>query len=217
MSTWRTAEEVLEDLRVQLSSRAVDAFKLADAFRRADVDGSGSLEEREFEEALLYCGVSLSVRDLHLVMRRLDESRDGKLQYGEFMAAVRRDMGERRRNIVHKAFVAATSAGCLTAEDFARFYHAEDSELVVLGRTTAAAVRERFRAALYDVLDELGHVRSPALARCATLPGSPRRTPALGRDIRRRSTCPSRPSRCCTLQTCRATTRSSRRWRWPGA
>ncbi len=54
-------------------------------FTKADTDGSGNLDRKEFKEALKAAGLGLTRKDINLIMTTADIDRDGVISYEEFI------------------------------------------------------------------------------------------------------------------------------------
>lgn len=74
-TTTERVEAINKDIRQQLFQKGVKGLKgLARTFQTADADGSGQLDDDEFEEALGAAGVFLRGNDLSILFRYYDAS-----------------------------------------------------------------------------------------------------------------------------------------------
>ena len=73
-------------------------------FNKFDANRNGSLEAVEFKRAMEHFGMSLSELEVSQVLKYFDSNGDGKISFEEFLTAVRGDLSEARRDIVHQAF-----------------------------------------------------------------------------------------------------------------
>mmetsp|Transcript_8595 Transcript_8595/g.22223 ORF Transcript_8595/g.22223 Transcript_8595/m.22223 type:complete len:440 (+) Transcript_8595:38-1357(+) len=58
---------------------------MADIFRKADLDGSGTLSRKEFNSALKEAELGLTRKEINLIMSEVDEDHDGAISYAEFV------------------------------------------------------------------------------------------------------------------------------------
>lgn len=82
--------ELLGKVRQQLFARGlVTPGTLLLACKRADDNGNGKLDKREFDEVLRLVGVFLSSQEIGLLFKRFDLSGDGAISYDEFLTVVK--------------------------------------------------------------------------------------------------------------------------------
>jgi Ca2+-binding EF-hand superfamily protein len=90
----RLAQTVGEEVGLALRRNQAS---MASAFRQMDADGSGSLTPAEFRQGLRsLTGKGATAVQLRLLMTELDKDRDGRVDYGEFLAAVEHAADARR-------------------------------------------------------------------------------------------------------------------------
>ena len=58
---------------------------LGDVFRQTDVDGSGTLDRREFSRCIREAELGLTRKEINALMAEVDEDGDGNVSYGEFL------------------------------------------------------------------------------------------------------------------------------------
>jgi len=75
-------EDVFEAIRSQRLS-------LKDAFRKWDVDDSGTITKEEFRKGVAACGLRLSAREIEDVLRDIDMDHNSEIQYDEFLLKMR--------------------------------------------------------------------------------------------------------------------------------
>lgn len=83
-------QELLTRVRKQLFDRGlVSCGTVLRACKRADWNGNGKLDKKEFEECLKSCGVFLSSQDVSALFRAFDITGDGNVTYDEFLTALK--------------------------------------------------------------------------------------------------------------------------------
>jgi Ca2+-binding EF-hand superfamily protein len=73
-------------------------------FKNMDNNGNGSLDPVEFKYGLRDAGIEISENELTAMLKYFDTNHDGKLSFDEFLRAIRGDLNERRRGMVHQAY-----------------------------------------------------------------------------------------------------------------
>ena len=76
-------------------------------FQKFDRNANGSLDAKEFKEAMAYFGVPLNELEAGQCLKYFDTNKDGKLSFNEFLGAVRGELNAVRRDAVHQAFFRA--------------------------------------------------------------------------------------------------------------
>ena len=70
------------------------AQRVIDLFRRWDVDGSNSVDRKEFRKAIRHVGFDVEVEELDMLFDELDPDRSGSIDFRELNASLRQ--GARR-------------------------------------------------------------------------------------------------------------------------
>lgn len=116
-----TGFDVLMDgLRRRIREKGLgSAMALEQFYRSLDADGSGSLSYEEFQHGLMENGLLLSEGECELMFSYFDEDRTGQMHFNEFLEAVRGQLSEKRRAVVHEAFAKldVNGDGTLSLED----------------------------------------------------------------------------------------------------
>ena len=101
----QSADELLDKLRKKLASRgARGIIGLAKQFRLFDEKHSMSLDKYEFNKCMTDYMLGFSDGEIQTLFREFDDSRNGLIEYDEFLRVIRGPMNETRRAIVAKAF-----------------------------------------------------------------------------------------------------------------
>lgn len=83
----------------QGGEEALRRRRLTEAFKRADVDGSGFLEKSEIAASLASAGVLLQADTVQQVMKRIDLDGDGRIDFEEFVKfATEAEDAQRQKN-----------------------------------------------------------------------------------------------------------------------
>lgn len=73
-------------------------------FKGMDRNGNGSLDPVEFKYAMRDYGLGLSEIEVTQIVKHFDTNQDGKLSFDEFLCAIRGELNDRRRKMVHAAY-----------------------------------------------------------------------------------------------------------------
>lgn len=147
LSVDRSVASTIEKLRAQLFDKGARGLHgLARAFRIADFDGSRALDRDEFDEALRFAGLFLSLPEISALFKRFDSSGDGSVNFEEFLSALRGDLNERRRKMVEKVFMQLDrdGSGAIEVADMTGVFSAKDHPEVQAGRATEEDVFKAF-------------------------------------------------------------------------
>jgi Ca2+-binding EF-hand superfamily protein len=93
------------DIRALLMARCAEQAtglrSLRLMFQKFDRNANGSLDAKEFKEAMAYFGVPLNELEAGQCLKYFDTNKDGKLSFNEFLGAVRGELNAVRRDAVH--------------------------------------------------------------------------------------------------------------------
>lgn len=73
-------------------------------FKVMDRNGNGSLSPVEFKYAMRDYGLNLSEIEVTQIVKHFDTNKDGQISFDEFLRAIRGELNDRRRNMVHLAY-----------------------------------------------------------------------------------------------------------------
>ena len=68
-----------------LGSESQSRKRIKEVFEEIDRDGSSSIDKREFKKAMEVLGLNLRSAEIDAIFDRFDVSRDGKINYGEYL------------------------------------------------------------------------------------------------------------------------------------
>ncbi|KAH8052325.1 Ca2-binding protein [Aureococcus anophagefferens] len=81
-------DDALKRLRSLVRDAVDDGLSPDDIFAHFDLDGDGTIDEREFAKAMKKLGVSLSSREVRKTMAQFPGRREGRLKYRDFLKAI---------------------------------------------------------------------------------------------------------------------------------
>eukprot|EP00811_Abedinium_folium_P034890 NODE_7732_length_1554_cov_7.458304.p1 GENE.NODE_7732_length_1554_cov_7.458304~~NODE_7732_length_1554_cov_7.458304.p1 ORF type:complete len:345 (+),score=123.44 NODE_7732_length_1554_cov_7.458304:84-1118(+) len=138
---------------------AVGIATIGRKFRICDDNGDGTIDPMEFEKAMSELGFRFSPDQLRALYKFFDANADGKIDYEEFLAAVRPPMSIRRKRFVQKVFemLDTTKDGVLTPEDLKARFNARGDIRVQDRSSTPEKVAAEF-ISTFDVFDHDGRV-----------------------------------------------------------
>ena len=97
--------QVIDKILVVLKARGVHGIRgLGIVFRRMDNSGDRKLDRNEFQWGLKENGHVLSPSEFERIFKYFDKNNDGKIDYDEFLRAIRGDLNERRRSLIKLAY-----------------------------------------------------------------------------------------------------------------
>ena len=73
-------------------------------FKAMDRNRNGSLDPVEFKYAMRDYGVDITEKECAAIVKYFDTNNDGKISFDEFLRAIRGDLNEARRRMVHLAY-----------------------------------------------------------------------------------------------------------------
>ncbi|KFQ23996.1 Calcyphosin-2, partial [Mesitornis unicolor] len=122
--------------RKTLSKRAVRVITgLGKYFRQVDKNRNGFLSQAAFKEALKVFHLEMPEEEFESLWLILDDSKSGKVDYGEFTRAVFGEMNEYRKAFVRKAYMKLdfNKTGSVPMVDITKCYCAKKHPLVLTG------------------------------------------------------------------------------------
>ncbi|XP_059672652.1 calcyphosin-2 isoform X1 [Gavia stellata] len=134
-------------LRETLSKRGVRVITgLGKYFRQTDKNRNGFLSQADFKEALKVFHVEIPEGDFESLWLILDDTKSGKVDYGEFTRAVFGEMNEYRKAFVRKAYMKLdfNKTGSVPMVDIRKCYCAKTHPLVLAGKATEEEIKSSF-------------------------------------------------------------------------
>ena len=118
--------QVIDKVKQVLLQRGGHGIRgLGIVFRRMDNNRDKRLDRYEFQWGLKENGHTLSPSEFERIFKFFDKDNNGKINYDEFLRAIRGDLNERRRGLVHLAFkkLDRTGDGVVTVDDISKQYN----------------------------------------------------------------------------------------------
>ncbi|XP_021240876.1 calcyphosin-2 isoform X2 [Numida meleagris] len=134
-------------LRETLSKRGVRVVTgLGKYFRHMDKNRNGFLSQADFKEALKLFHLEVPEQDFESLWLILDDSKSGKVDYGEFIHAIAGEMNEYRKAFVRKAYMKLdfNKTGSVPMVDIRKCYCAKKHPLVLAGKATEEEIKSSF-------------------------------------------------------------------------
>ncbi|KAM6320771.1 calcyphosin-2 [Aegotheles albertisi] len=134
-------------LRETLSKRGVRVITgLGKYFRHIDKNRNGVLSQADFKEALKVFHLEIPEGDFESLWLILDDTKSGKVDYGEFTRAVFGEMNEYRKAFVRKAYMKLdfNKTGSVSMVDIRKCYCAKKHPLVLAGKATEEEIKSSF-------------------------------------------------------------------------
>ncbi|XP_075577302.1 calcyphosin-2 isoform X3 [Pelecanus crispus] len=143
----RVFKKIQGILRDTLSKRGVRVITgLGKYFRHVDKNRNGFLSQADFKEALKVFRLEIPEEDFESLWLTLDDSKSGKVDYGEFTRAVFGEMNEYRKAFVRKAYMKLdfNKTGSVPMVDIRKCYCAKKHPLVLAGKATEEEIKLSF-------------------------------------------------------------------------
>ncbi|XP_064587408.1 calcyphosin-2 isoform X2 [Zonotrichia leucophrys gambelii] len=139
--------------RETLSKRGVRVITgLGKYFRQMDKNRNGFLSRAAFKEALKVFHLEMPEGDFESLWLILDDSKNDKVDYGEFTHAIFGEMNEYRKTFVRKAYMKLdfNKTGSVPMVNVRKCYCAKKHPLVLAGKTAEEEIKSSFLEALGD-------------------------------------------------------------------
>ncbi|XP_026653469.2 calcyphosin-2 isoform X1 [Zonotrichia albicollis] len=139
--------------RETLSKRGVRVITgLGKYFRQMDKNRNGFLSRAAFKEALKVFHLEMPEVDFESLWLILDDSKNDKVDYGEFTHAIFGEMNEYRKTFVRKAYMKLdfNKTGSVPMVNVRKYYCAKKHPLVLAGKTAEEEIKSSFLEALGD-------------------------------------------------------------------
>ncbi|XP_072779192.1 calcyphosin-2 isoform X2 [Taeniopygia guttata] len=137
--------------RETLSKRGVRVITgLGKYFRQIDKNRDGFLSQAALKEALKVFHLEMPEEDFESLWLILDDSKNDKVDYGEFTHAIFGEMNEYRKTFVRKAYMKLdfNKTGSVPLVDVRKCYCAKEHPLALAGKTAEEEIKSSFLEAL---------------------------------------------------------------------
>nr|KAF6451870.1 calcyphosine 2 [Molossus molossus] len=154
-------QAIQDKLKEQLHKKGVRILTgLGKYFRQLDKEGNGLLAKADFKQALKVFHLELSEEDFESSWLILNDSGDGRVDYGEFRRAVIGEMNEYRKSFVRKAFMKLdfNKTGSVPIIDIRKCYCAKKHPQVISGHSTEEEIKLSFLETLKDACSKSDEV-----------------------------------------------------------
>ncbi|KAM5334003.1 calcyphosin-2 isoform 2-T2 [Glossophaga mutica] len=138
---------IQDELKKQLHKKGVRILTgLGKYFQQLDKKGNGLLNKSDFKQALKVFHLQVSEKDFESLWLILNDSGNGKVDYGEFIRAIIGEMNEYRKSFVRKAFMKLdfNKTGSVPIMDIRKCYCAKKHPEVISGRSTEEEIKLSF-------------------------------------------------------------------------
>ena len=111
-----------------------------------DFNGSKTLDQQEFEQALAAYGLFPKKVELQALMKYYDVNQDGSVSFDEFISGMKDELSERRLNMVKKAFsrLDRDQSGKIQINDLIGIYDVSQNPDFLEGRKTRDEILKDF-------------------------------------------------------------------------
>ncbi|CAG9310195.1 unnamed protein product [Blepharisma stoltei] len=114
---------IIDKIRKDLLRRGFHGIRsLGLVFKRLDITQSGVLTKNDFEWGLRDNGHFLNQMDLDRLFNYFDKNRNSRIQYNNFIAILRGDLSQGRKQLVSAAYQKLSNNGVLRLEDLRANY-----------------------------------------------------------------------------------------------
>ena len=115
-------------------------------FKAMDRNRNGSLSPVEFKYAMRDYGLTISEIEVTQIVKHFDTNKDGQLSFDEFLRAIRGELNDRRRALVHQAYkiLDKDGSGQVTIKDIEIAYDVSFHPDFQSGKKTAQEVLRDF-------------------------------------------------------------------------
>nr|XP_041568754.1 calcyphosin-2 isoform X3 [Taeniopygia guttata] len=137
--------------RETLSKRGVRVITgLGKYFRQIDKNRDGFVSQAALKEALKVFHLEMPEEDFESLWLILDDSKNDKVDYGEFTHAIFGEMNEYRKTFVRKAYMKLdfNKTGSVPLVDVRKCYCAKEHPLALAGKTAEEEIKSSFLEAL---------------------------------------------------------------------
>ena len=142
-----STKSLLKRLKINLKRRGADGIAgLARKFRIIDDDGSGTLNESEFNKCMKECKTNFTEEENKELFKFFDQDAGGTITYDEFLGGLRGELNLRRAQLVLLAFdiLDKDKGGFVDIDDIADKYNAKTNPDVIAGKKTEKQVLKEF-------------------------------------------------------------------------
>lgn len=138
---------IIESFRRILASRGVrGVIGLAQQLRIADLEKYGEIDANDFIHVIQNLKIPISSTDIRSLFELFSKDKKSKINYIEFMRAIKGEMDSNRRGLVEFAFkkLDKDNTGTVTIRDFLGAYCAQNHPLVRAGKRTGEQMLTEF-------------------------------------------------------------------------
>lgn len=151
---------ILNKIREKLSARGSHGIRgIGIVFRRMDNNRDRAMDRYEFQWGLKENGHDLSSAEFERVFKYFDKNNTGKIDYDEFLVAIRGELNEFRTGFVRLAFekLEKTGDGVVTVADLEGSYNVEAHPKFISGEQSKTDILGEFLEQ-WDTIEDDGVV-----------------------------------------------------------